>query len=351
MIKNIDIENFRCFHSLSASGCGHINVIVGDNGVGKTAFLEAIFAALSGGTELALRYRQQRGLDGNLTGSPRAIETAIFGDLFYQRDMTREIAISLSGDGPEARSLYISRGSGAFIPLPGMDALNMQPLTTGTLTFQWRDASGNVRPVSFQLNPSGQVIFSSTGEDLPDFFFFSSQQAVNGTETAARFSELSRSRRSRAFVEAFTREYPWIEDLSIEVVGGAPVLHAEVVGLEDKIPVSNVSGAISRIIAILLAVIAHPGGVVLVDEMENGVYHKHYQSMWRSILNFCRVNNTQLFTTTHSHEWISALLSASDGRLDDVVLWRVERNESGPVVRRFSGEQAQAATEVGGELR
>ncbi|MBE1506066.1 AAA family ATPase [Rhizobium viscosum] len=352
MIRTLNVNNFRCFRELSAADCGLVNVIVGDNGVGKTTILEAIFAALNAGTDIAIRYRQQRGLEGNFTGSPKVIEDAIFSDLFFQKDTTKAISIELSGDGPEARSLYISRSQGGTMFLPAFMGETSGTTGLGTLLFQWKDATGNVRPASFQINPNGSVGFGNTGEDLPDFFYFSSMQPIGAQETAGRFSELSKARRSKDFVGAFVREYPWIEDLNIEVVGGAPVLHATVTGIDEKIPVANVSGAISRIIAILLAITAHPGGVVLVDELENGVYYKHYGSVWRSVLSFCRSSRTQIFTTTHSLEWLTALVEAAGKDVSDIMLWRVERSEGGaPLLRTFTGKQLKAGLEIGGELR
>jgi AAA15 family ATPase/GTPase len=47
MIHSIDIRNFRCFERLEIGNCRRINLLVGDNGSGKTALLEAIFLALS----------------------------------------------------------------------------------------------------------------------------------------------------------------------------------------------------------------------------------------------------------------------------------------------------------------
>src|SRR5579872_1795150 len=76
MIHDIDIRNFRCFQRLQIADCSRINVIVGDNGSGKTALLEAIFLALGVGPELALRFRQTRGLDGSLSATPGRIQEA-----------------------------------------------------------------------------------------------------------------------------------------------------------------------------------------------------------------------------------------------------------------------------------
>src|SRR6185437_6020665 len=99
MISSFDIQNFRCFDHLAVEGVKRFNVIVGDNAAGKTSLLEALFLALAGNVEVSVRFRQQRGLDGNFTGPVRAIEEAIWKDLFFDYDWSRNIQITLNGTG------------------------------------------------------------------------------------------------------------------------------------------------------------------------------------------------------------------------------------------------------------
>jgi AAA15 family ATPase/GTPase len=42
MATSIDIRNFRCFDHVAANDCRRINILVGENGSGKTALLESI---------------------------------------------------------------------------------------------------------------------------------------------------------------------------------------------------------------------------------------------------------------------------------------------------------------------
>lgn len=43
MLKEIEIQNFRCFEQIKISGFERVNLIGGKNNAGKTALLEAIF--------------------------------------------------------------------------------------------------------------------------------------------------------------------------------------------------------------------------------------------------------------------------------------------------------------------
>ncbi|MDR3500010.1 MAG: AAA family ATPase [Parvibaculum sp.] len=193
MINDIDIRNFKCFERLSISNCNRINVIVGDNGAGKTALLEAIFLALGGSSQLAIRFRQFRGLDGTFRGDGRKIEEAILRDYFHNLDMSKQISITLSGSGPEARSVYIGRkDSGPETFFSGTDLSSAD--IKSSIEFRWRDARGNERTASPTFSAEN-VKFPETGEDLPNFFFFAANQTFSSVENAERFSDLSRAKR------------------------------------------------------------------------------------------------------------------------------------------------------------
>ncbi|MEM7534609.1 MAG: AAA family ATPase, partial [Chloroflexota bacterium] len=49
MITGIEINNFRCFEKSKINGFGQVNLIGGQNNIGKTALLEAIYLAGSFG--------------------------------------------------------------------------------------------------------------------------------------------------------------------------------------------------------------------------------------------------------------------------------------------------------------
>jgi AAA ATPase domain len=46
MVTSVEIRNFRGFEEIAVSDLASINIIVGDNASGKTAFLESIYLGL-----------------------------------------------------------------------------------------------------------------------------------------------------------------------------------------------------------------------------------------------------------------------------------------------------------------
>jgi predicted ATPase len=349
VISRIQIRNFRCFQSIDIRNCRRINVIVGDNGSGKTSLLEAIFLTLSGNLHVSVALRAQRGIDNVFSGTFRNIEEAVWRDYFIARDWNNDIGIDLTGTGVEARSLRISRAPAQSAVTVGRSPQDAT-FTTSPLSFDWTDASGKKYSASPGFSSAGLRI-PSTEEELLDFFHFGAAGAISSAETAARFSEIRQFRRDRKFVEAITREYDWIEDISIEISGGSPMLFATLKDLNVRIPLANVSDGINRTVSFLSVIASRDHSVLIIDEIEAGLYFKHQAGLWRSMLQFAREFDSQLFISTHSEEWLEALVDAAGDEHDDIALWRIERSASGPVVREFEGRLLKAGIETGGEVR
>ncbi len=348
MIREVEIRNSRVFEQQSLSDCRRVNIFVGDNGTGKTTILEAIFLALGSSTELSARYRTQRGFGGLVAGTPKRVEEAIWRDFFFLGEwQKREIFIETKGDGEDSRSLTITRKpSQLFMPLTEQIGLDVQESISAPVTFVWRDHLRREYSVTPKITNSG-IEFKSTEEDLPDFFYFSAGAQTSATENAGRFSELSQVGKLDSFVKMFTNEYPIIKDLRLEVVAGSPVIFATLRDLDFRLALANVSGGINRIMGVMLGIASRSNSVVLVDEVDDGLYYKHHGGLWRALLSLIRENNSQIFATTHNEEWLSALYEAAGKNVDDIAFWRIERIRAKSRLSQFSGKQMVGAIKVG----
>lgn len=349
MIKSVRVHNFRCFSNLSLDDCRRVTAIVGPNGAGKTALLEAIFLALASGPEVTTRMHQWRGSQIYFTGSPRDIETAMWNEFFNRQDTKRPVAVSLTGTDRENRSVKIQKIAGSLV-IPKTKKQKRkdseQPIAALQLAFEWTDSNGRKQSYQPVLTKEGLVLPGAT-EGSPDSFFFASSAAPNSAENATRFSGLARKVRKH-LVSSIKEEYPLIQDLMIESKGGVATLCAEIADIETALPLTTVSSSISRTVSILLAIVSQPKCIVLIDEIENGVYFKNYESHSRLLLKFASEFDAQLILTTHSDTWLDGLVSAAKNNLGELAMWRLDREKQVEIV---DGETLRDTRTYGGEVR
>jgi predicted ATPase len=108
-----------------------------------------------------------------------------------------------------------------------------------------------------------------------------------------------------------------------------------------------------RVLAFASALARSPGGVVLIDEIENGLHYSVMTPLWSAIERISRQLNVQVFATTHSDEMLRAVVEAvqAAGCLTDLRAYRFDR--SGPTTRvaEYSGELLLAADQASMEVR
>ena len=109
MVDSIHIRNYRSFNDVKIDDCRRINIIVGENGSGKTALLEALFLAVGVSPELAMRTRAWRGYDsGRMSGTHEDLHKALWADLFHKFQTNKRAVVSLKGSAEQTRSVTVT---------------------------------------------------------------------------------------------------------------------------------------------------------------------------------------------------------------------------------------------------
>ena len=346
MINSFEINNFRCFKDVAAKDCKCINLIVGPNGAGKTSLLEALFLASGSSVEIALRLRRQRGYDPDMSGFPEEIEEALWGELFYKFNRKLQIRISLAGSEYRNRNLTVKfnvEPTKVAVLKRSDDGVQYQPIT-----FDWTGPLGQKHVSKPSMDKSGELKFSTAPNQKEETFLFPASHTASAFDLAKRFSDLSKSFRKDRVTVQLQEHFKDIEDLSVELVAGKPMVCARVAGLPTKIPLNSISSGMTKIASILFSISSRKGGVVLIDEIENGIHHRRFPVMWQSLLTFAKESDAQVFATTHSAECLeSAGAIAKEKPLDFSVI-RVGPDGS---LRQFTGEKFAAAIEEDIEIR
>jgi hypothetical protein len=342
MIRSVKLQNFRSFHFAEANNLGLVNIVVGDNGAGKTALLEAMFMASGNNPETYMRTRTWRGLSkpGAISGAQVA-SGALWHDLFCKFDEKKLITIELKGS--PNRTLTISSEE-RVREIPIGDAEVLAPIQ-----FKWTDNRGNAKSSTPRLTKRG-LQMPGVPPGIPGAFLVGD---VNNAELADRFSMLDRRSRARPVVEALQSQFHGVEGLSVQLDETMEALvYASVSYLPEKIPLALMSSGINRLLYALITIHNFPKGAVFIDELENGLFYERMGAVWSTIVDSASEADTQLFVTTHSGEALASLRPLVAERPALFRLLRVRKDSEGnSTIRVISGEDFGAALQERVEVR
>lgn len=80
------------------------------------------------------------------------------------------------------------------------------------------------------------------------------------------------------------------------------------IGLKSRLPINVLGDGVRKVLSVLLAIHSARGGALMIDEIDNGLHYSIMSSLWKVILHTCKKQSTQLFVSTHSADFVEALV-------------------------------------------
>lgn len=357
MFTSFVIKNFRGFSSLTFSPLERVNLITGVNNVGKTALLEALFLHVGANNpELSLRVSAIRGIER----FPIQAE-GLWGWLFFDKHVTQAIELISVDHNDLKRTLTIRltepETPQVIAPVNGGTATRQASgsLTTASaldeLSLEYIDSSGKRSQVRASITPEGDLKAQRTQmAPIPPGVYLSTRARLP-REDAERFSNLERTGRHENILPTLRLLEPRLKRLAVLVTGGAPMVHGDI-GIGELIPLPLMGEGTVRLFSLLLAIANAPGGIVLVDEIENGLHHSVMTGVFAALAQAARELDVQVFATTHSWECVRAAHQAfSESNTYDFRLHRLERVQDGIRDVAYDQKMLGMAIEHGLEVR
>ena len=121
------------------------------------------------------------------------------------------------------------------------------------------------------------------------------------------------------------------------------------IGLRELVPLPTMGAGMTHVTRMVLAAAMVPDGVVLVDEIENGLHHSVLPDVWRVVGKAAEQFNVQFFGTTHSFECVQAAHKALGS--DDFRLHRLDIVEGENRCVTYGPEAIDAAIRHNLEVR
>ena len=361
MFRSITVTNFRGFSKLAVAPLSRVNLVVGRNNVGKTGLLEAVFL-LVGPTNPQLTVKL-----GGIRGVTEFRNDAedIWGWLFFEKRTHKPIDIKAESENRKNRTLTITLADPkkSNIGVTRVGARNKWTKSRGgtfdassststpsQLNLKYWDEDGTIYEARATVKEDTIALEHVKPFKAPMSIYLGSKAGYI-TENADRFSKLEEIGKQDELLPAMKIIEPRLKRMAILVTGAGPVVHADI-GTGRMIPVQFMGDGMGRLLSILLAIHESPGGVVLVDEVENGLHYSAMKPVWGAIAIAARDFNVQVISTTHSWECLRAAHEALvDSAEYDLTVHRLDRRDGQIESLALDRRMVQKALEAGMELR
>lgn len=342
-IRSARIENFRGFADVALGDIRRVNIIVGENGAGKTALLEALFLAATKSPDRVLDMRRWRGLPAEVKAGDGDAWEYLSRDLFRDCDTSRPARVSITGDGGHSRCARVFRGGKQSAS--GDEAIP----NPSSICFAWQEGDAPETIVTPGTDKKGRLLAPAAPPSQMKGAFLS--LGWNADATIERFAELRKAEGKEQLLGRMREQFDGIEDVSVESEQGHRALLVKRRGVKTRLPLNLLSAGMRKIFDVLLYFVARPRDFLLVDELDNGVYFGRHELFWKQIVESCMSYETQLFATAHSREFLEAALPAMRAHSQEFSLVRVYQEGGVGQAAIVSGAGAVTLLESGLEVR
>ena len=316
MIKNLEINGYKGLIDFKLDDLNQINIISGKNNVGKTALLEAISLTQY---HKIIEFRQE------LTRifESRDLRLADI-NMFLQ---TMDIVLSING---KKRTIKYKNGD----DLSDEEAQQVDGRYLSIEDFLVLSSIEN-----FSIIPFFEVLEGKYLKKNKKKFIDSSKPTnIDLTNLYSYIQDLGKQDKFLEYLQIIDKNITRIEP---QVRGKEQsFLRITLKNPKQSLISSELGEGTNRYIEILSVLLKNSNGIVLIDEIENGIHYTKLYDIWKAIIEIVQKENIQLFVTTHDLESIEALNRASEDmqfdKISSITLERDDDNIIYPVIRKYS---------------
>jgi len=317
MIEDIEIVKYKGFENLKLENLSQVNVISGENNIGKTALLEAIYILdfytnnIFDSIDPFLLIAENRNITRNrikkyikdihIIAQTNRTELNINYKSFYKlsKEEKEEVKKKFNQDYKEFITFNMDDG----------DCLDIEPIDN----------------ISLEIKVDEEYINSSkpTNKRLVELYSNIQSEGIQ--------------HKFLTYLKLLDSDIEWIEP---QLLDDEILLRINLKNPECSLVSSELGEGTNRYIEILATLLSNRGGTVFIDEVENGIHYTKLYDIWKAILEIVEKENIQLFVTTHNLESIEALTDASEAmKFDKIASIKLQKDKDNtiyPIIRNYS---------------
>jgi predicted ATPase len=385
MLKSLEIKNFRALADFKVNKLGRVNLIVGKNNSGKSTILEALRIYAGGAhsdllreiaglhneavqvNELANGFDEPLPFEGFFPGRrfPDTGTSILIGEvdradttlqIKYRQMITEEVS-STDDDG-----LPIKRLIRRFLEEDdnvGIFDGEVEPVLAvtkgGRETIPIRVLS---RPGARRIETAASLIPCAI---VPTRFVSFEELADIWDKVGLTSNKENVSNALRIIAPDF-QELMFInsDNWTVSPMARRVKERTAIVSLKNEprpVPINSMGDGMARVLQLILKMFAAKGGILLIDEFDNGLHYSVQEKVWQMMFELAHQLDIQIFATTHSWDCIESFAQvAREREAGDGILFRVGRSirtsDHGKITATvFDGQQLFDLTQADMEVR
>ncbi len=297
MFKTLEIKNLRGIKFAKIEGLSHINLFFGKNNCGKSTVLEALFL-ISGQSNPTLPLS---------INSMRNYSKFAEDDLnmeFYNLNPENKISVTVTGDEKRHLEISLIKSHSNTVDLDSLgngSSENAAKRYGLKLEYSIEDRhfssdfilqEGNLKNGKSNIDQRyKESIFS---QYIPSTNF-------NGSLNE-EFAKIVANKKESSILATLKAIDANIRD--IQLVGDEILVD---IGAEQRLPINMTGDGLRKLLMIIISIFRCRNGILLIDEIDNGLHFSAMKVLWKAILKAARDNNVQLFATTHNIDSLKGL--------------------------------------------
>ena len=380
LFDSLEIRQFRAFDYIKIDQLGHINLFLGKNNVGKSTLLESLCLHANLGSPQVIQWilngRDEPGEMRHGNTVDPTVWSLFHGHPALER-IKESIQIGRIGAPDSALTLSVTwlrkasdvdssggasdgNGSGADVQ-PGQEYVEVGPPEAS-------DGDGPIPALVVKYGSMRRVLrLDEAYDDLCRRWNLQTRSyrdlatpcvhvGPGGLDDAglrSLWEMVVLTDAKQDVIEAMRIIAPETEDFALlhpqKLVSS---LRLRVKGAEGPIPIKTMGDGMNRLFGLGMALACAKGGILLVDEIENGIHWSVLPDVWKFVVKVAKRLNVQVFATTHSNDCLKAFQMGTKGDPDmDGVAVRIERKDGDFIAEIFDEKRLAVIVKEAIEIR
>jgi len=377
MIDSLYINNFRLFKELTINRFGIVNLIVGKNNTGKSCLLEAIrLYGTRASSHVLFELIRERAQDWELKMRQNHEQPApkiehplrhlFYGYRFPEIGMN-PIEIGSPENIKDRLKLHlrayklIEEGENRIFKRLDTDKLKTDELDDAELVIELEEEN-RVRPLlrldRDMVYPRGYPYRKTlSDENVTIPIQIVPTKHIDDERIRALWDNINIHPHLRKEVfEGLRLIDKNIQEVVLVGRGKAvtPILIYE--NSDERIPLRSLGDGMTHLFHIILALVNSRGGIILIDEFENGLHYSLQPQIWNLVFQTAEKLKIQVFATTHSWDCVKGFQAAAQQHETEAILLHlghsVKESDKGRIIAsEYDKDELQLATQADLEVR